>query len=154
MIAKLRELKSGLERLPSTVITGDKMRMFRNVIDRELGFAKYGVEVWGAGTAIGKLPMSKKATQALNDGHKADLTVEHTIPVSVLYQSFAIAETDAEFQAVIDHYHVALVTKEENKAINRAYVGAQSRMPTGWKMGDAILARYVIARLELEANES
>ena len=126
------------------------MRMFRNVIDRELGFAKYGVKVWGARTAVGKLPTSKKAAQALSEGRVTDVTVEHTVPVNVLYANFSVAESDAEFQAVVDHYHVALVTKEENKAINRAYVKAQTRMPTDWKMGDAILARYVSAGLELE----
>lgn len=149
LIAKLRELKMGIEGLPATVIPGDKMRLFRLVIDRELGRVKYGVEVWGARTAIGRLPITKAAGLAIDEGRLADVTVEHTVPVGVLYAAFMKAASDQEFQSIVDHYHVALVTKAEDKLIRNSYKKAQSQMPEGWQFGFDCLARYRGVGIEL-----
>lgn len=152
LIEKLKQLKKGLDGLPETVITGDKMRLFRLVIDREFGRAKYGVEVWGARTAAGRLPATRAAASAIADKRLKDITVEHTVPVGVLYEAFMRHRDDNDLQAVIDHYHVALVTKEEEKRISGAYKKAQSAMPVGWKFGDDFLARYRGSGVELEVQ--
>lgn len=83
-----------------------------------------------------------------------DLTVEHSVPIDVLYRQFVVAQSDSEFQALIHHYCVAIVTKDEDKAIRGAFIGAKSQMPAGWQWGEDPLARYKCAGVELSFRPS
>jgi hypothetical protein len=115
---------------------------FRYWTDRALGEYRYGKTVWSAAYNWDYLPKTA-AAKAL--GRNGGQTLEHAVPVNVLFKAFKAAETDADFQAVIDAYTVTIVTREEDKAIRSAYRGAVKHMPEGWKIGDDPLARYRLA---------
>ena len=75
------------------------------------------------------------------------VTVEHAIPVNVLFTFFWDAETPDDMQAIIDAYAVAVVTKEEDERLNAA--GLRETMPLGWWFGDDALARWNKANIEV-----
>ena len=75
------------------------------------------------------------------------VTVDHAIPVNVLFDLFWRAETAGDMQAVIDAYAVAVITREENMRLNAA--GLRSGMPDGWKSGDKPRARWNTVGMEI-----
>ena len=75
------------------------------------------------------------------------VTVDHAIPVNVLFDLFWRAETAGDMQAVIDAYAVAVITREENMRLNAA--GLRSGMPDGWKSGDEPRARWNTVGIEI-----
>jgi len=75
------------------------------------------------------------------------VTVEHAVPVNVLFGLFWSAETPDAMRAVVDAYAVAVVTKEEDERLNVA--GIRETMPIGWQPGDDPLARWKMAGIEV-----
>jgi hypothetical protein len=68
------------------------------------------------------------------------VTVEHALPIRLMFDAFMAAESPAEMQSVIDAYRVAVVTRAEDARLRSA--GLQSTMPAGWKGGDDPMARW------------
>lgn len=97
-------------------------------------------------------PASKEALKIPREnwsgtGKSKNVTVDHAIPVKVLFALFWDAETPNDMQAIIDAYAIAVVTTEENKRLDLA--GLRAAMPEGWKLGDDPLARWNQANIEV-----
>lgn len=75
------------------------------------------------------------------------VTVDHAIPVKVLFSHFWDADTSHDMQAVIDAYAVAVITKQEDGYLND--LGLKAEMPDGWRFGDDPLVRWKMARIEV-----
>jgi len=144
MIETLRGLRDYLAAGRAFFNRSDTIVHFRNWIDRDLAGHKYGAVIWDARTNWADLPKTRAARRAETG------TVEHAVPVNVLFDGLMAAQADADFQAVINAYTVTIVTRDEDKAINRAFHNARRHMPPGWKIGDDPLARYRLAGINVE----
>lgn len=117
-------------------------KAMRDNWDRRIGKAKFG-GVWSVAQAKSNPdhPASREALRierTLWTG--SNVTVEHAVPIRVLYDAFIDAANHVEMAAVINAYHVAVVTKEEDKRLREA--GLAAKMPTGWAWGDDPFARW------------
>jgi len=75
---------------------------------------------------------------------------EHTVPLSLLAEKILSLESDDRkaMRKIFDvHCRAALVTKEEDRRLNRAKLG--SFMPLNWSFGEDIFARYSAVKIEL-----
>ena len=73
---------------------------------------------------------------------KLDLRYEHRVPLSVLISLIAASDYDplrAE-EILKDYFQIVWITIEEDKVLKQH--GLNSKMPAGWKIGDAPDARY------------
>ena len=124
-------------------------KAFRDSWDDRIGAEKFG-GVWSIYKAK-KNPRHPASTEALKIGRAnwmgKTVTVEHAIPVNVLFSLFWDAGTPSDMQAIIDAYAVAVVTREENERLNDA--GLSKAMPVGWKLGDDPLARWNKVKIEV-----
>ena len=124
-------------------------KAFRDSWDARIGAEKFG-GVWSIQKAK-KNPRHPASTEALNIGREnwtgKTVTVEHAIPVNVLFALFWDAETPDDMQAIIDAYAVAVVTKEEDERLNAT--GLRKAMPLGWRLGDDPLKRWNKAKIEV-----
>lgn len=124
-------------------------KAFRDNWYVRVGAEKFG-RVWSIGAARRnrKHPASREALKIPRGSWSSQtVTVDHAIPVSVLFAHFWAAETRAAMQAVIDAYAVAVVTKEENGRLKAAELKAS--MPADWRFGDDPLARWNTVRIEV-----
>ena len=124
-------------------------RAFRNCWDDRIGAEKFG-GVWSIYKARTN-PRHPVSTEALkivrNDWTGKTVTVEHAIPVNVLFRFFWDAETPNAMEVLIDAYAVAVVTKEEDERLNA--LGLRDAMPVSWRLGDEPLARWKLADIEV-----
>ena len=151
MLEKALQLQAGLKAWHASDRHVEKsvlQRAFRNSWDSRIGAAKFG-GVWSISMARKNThhPASRGALR-IGRGNWCGqtVTVDHAIPVNVLFDLFWKAETAVDMMAVIDAYAVAVITREENERLNAA--GLRSRMPHGWKPGDEPLARWIAAGIE------
>ncbi len=117
-------------------------KAFRDNWDARIGAEKFG-GVWSIAKARSNdhHPASEEAkTIPKAAWSKQTVTVDHAIPVKVLFGMFWRAETRCEMEAVIEAYAVAVITKDENNRLNAA--GWRQTMPNGWQPGDCPLARW------------
>jgi len=80
---------------------------------------------------------------------KLDLRYEHRVPLSVLISLIAASDYDplrAE-EILKDYFQIVWITKEEDKVLKQH--GLNSKMPAGWKIGDAPDARYQEAGIKV-----
>ena len=78
------------------------------------------------------------------------LTHEHIIPIRLIAEKVLNCESDdrAAIREVFSiHCHAALITKEEDRKLNRAKL--RSAMPCDWSSGGDMLARYSSVGIEL-----
>ena len=125
-------------------------KAFRDNWDRRVGKKKFGC-VWSIVQARGnpRHPASKAALRIPRNEWSGDrVTVEHAIPVKVMYGFFGKAQTDRDMLKIIEAYTVAVVTKEEDKRLTDAGLG--SSMPEGWRLGEDPLARWSRVGIEVE----
>lgn len=128
-------------------------KAFRDNWDNRIGAEKFG-GVWSIGKAR-KNSRHPVSTEALNipreEWTQKTVTVEHAIPINVLFSAFWDARTRNEMQAVIDAYAVAVVTKQEDERLTA--LGLRKAMPVGWRFGDDPLARWNKANIEVPIVE-
>ena len=125
-------------------------KAFRDNWDRRVGGEKFG-GVWSIPTARKnpKHPASRAAVGIpRNEWTGSTVTVEHAIPIKVMFDLFWQAQTDADMQTIIDAYAVAVVTKEEDERLRDIRLGQS--MPEGWRFGDDPLARWRRVGIEVE----
>ncbi len=138
-------------------------KVFRDNWDSRIGADKFG-GVWSIGKAKTNLrhPASKAALDAITDatGHTdrsrwsgsnaggVKVTVEHAIPISVLFDHFWRAETADEMQKVIDAYVVAVITDAEERRLRSNYL--QQKMPDDWAGLADPLARWNKVGIEVQ----
>ena len=126
------------------------MKAMRDNWDRRIGLLKFG-GVWSVAMARSneRHPASR---QALTLGRATwsgrTVTVEHAVPIRVLFEAFLEAETRDRMQDVVASYHVAVVSREENSRLGAA--GLASTMPKGWVWGDDPQARWRAVGVEVE----
>ena len=117
-------------------------KAFRDNWDRRIGKAKFG-GVWSIAQARAN-PRHPASVTALEIGRSrwtgATVTVEHALPIRLLFDAFMEAESAEAMQSVIDAYHVAVVTRAEDGRLRQA--GLLSTMPSGWQCGDDPMARW------------
>ena len=118
-------------------------KAFRDNWDARIGFEKFG-GVWSITKARSnheRHPASEEAqTIPPVAWSKLTVTVDHAIPVKILFSMFWHAETRHDMEAVIEAYEVAVITKDENDRLNAA--GWKQEMPDGWRPGDDPQARW------------
>ena len=117
-------------------------KAFRDNWDTRIGARKFG-GVWSIGKAKTNLrhPASEKALGIARERWSdSTVTVDHAIPVSILFDPFWHADTPDAMQAVIGAYVVAVITKDENNLLNAA--GLRQAMPDGWRFGCDPQARW------------
>lgn len=117
-------------------------KAFRDNWDTRIGGEEFG-GVWSIGKAKTNLrhPASEKALEIARERWSdSTVTVDHAIPVSILFDPFWHAETPDAMRAVIDAYVVAVITKDENNLLNAA--GLRQAMPIGWQFGCDPRARW------------
>ena len=135
---------------------------FRDNWDSRIGADKFG-GVWSISKAKtnSRHPASKAAHDAITDasghsdrsrwtgskGRGVKVTVDHGIPINVLFDYFWRAESPDEMEKVIDAYVVAVITEAEDKRLNSC--GLQSKMPDDWAGLDEPLARWKRAGIEV-----
>ena len=128
---------------------------FRDNWDSRIGLDKFG-GVWSIAKAKtnSRHPASKAALDAITDasglpdrskwtGSKVGgvkVTVDHGIPISVLFEYFWRAETPDKMEKVIEAYIVAVITEAEDKRLRGNNL--QSKMPNNWAGLDDPLARW------------
>lgn len=104
-------------------------------------------------TNIGYLPHSSEAALISAQYPKElsrRLTHEHTIPLKLLAERVFSLETSDKIaiREIFDCFcHAALITKEEDRRLNSAKL--RSAMPSGWRFGDDLLARYTAIGIDL-----
>lgn len=117
-------------------------KALRDNWDRRIGGTKFG-GVWSLSKARTN-PRHPASINALAIGRsnwkKGIVTVEHAIPVDVLFDRFLDASSRDDMTDLIEAYHVAVVTTEEDKNLTKA--GLRKQMPQGWSWGDDPLARW------------
>ena len=124
-------------------------KAFRDNWDARIGAEKFG-GVWSIGQAKTNLrhPASEKALGIAREHWSGRVvTVDHAIPVSILFAPFWHADTPDAMRAVIDAYVVAVITKDENDRLNAA--GLRQAMPAGWRFGDNSRARWEAVGIEV-----
>ena len=125
-------------------------KAFRDNWDSRVGEAKFG-GVWSVAKAKGN-PAHPASRAALRIPRRewtgSTVTVEHAIPVKVLFGIFWDAQEDRDMSKIIDAYAVAVVTKEEDERLRDAGLGQS--MPDGWRFGDDPLARWRMVEIEVE----
>ena len=129
-------------------------KAFRDNWDCRVGGLKFG-GVWSIGVARGNArhPASKAAIGIpRNEWTGRTVTVEHAIPIKVMFGFFWDAQTDWDMQKIIDAYAVAVVTREENARLRDAKLGQS--MPKGWHFGDDPLARWRTVGIEVELRSN
>ena len=126
-------------------------KAFRDNWDARIGAEKFG-GVWSIQKAKKNL-RHPASTEALKIGREnwtgKTVTVEHAIPVKVLFSLFWDVETPDGMQAIIDAYAVAVVTKEEDERLNSDTDRLRDAMPSGWRFGDDPLARWNKVNIEV-----
>lgn len=78
------------------------------------------------------------------------VTIEHAIPIRVLFEAFLAAESEHPMREVIDNYHVAVVTREKDGRLRAA--GLASKMPEGWTWVDDPKARWRAVGIEVSGR--
>lgn len=83
--------------------------------------------------------------------HRKGLVFEHVIPFSIyckkLLELYDNSELDVKrFKWLMSQIHVCIVTKEENKRLNKKNL---SCMPKNWQWGDNPFARYNACGIEV-----
>ena len=124
-------------------------KAFRDNWDDRIGDEKFG-GVWSIDKARknSRHPASTEALKIPRENWTSKtVTVEHAIPVNVLFSLFWDAETSNEMQAVIDAYTVAVVTKQEDERLTA--LGLRKAMPVGWQFGDDPLVRWNMVHIEV-----
>lgn len=127
-------------------------RAFRDNWDERLGEAKFG-GVWSIEKAKKNLrhPASKNALEIPRKEWTGRLvTVEHAVPINVLFKAFMLADSDNAMQMVLDAYFVAVVTCEEDKKLRNS--GLSKSMPQGWNFGDDPLARWHHVGIQIDCS--
>ena len=127
-------------------------KVFRDNWDYRIGTGKFG-GVWSIGKAKTN-HLHPASTEALRIDRKdwtgKIVTVDHAIPVNVLFSHFWEAETPGDMRAVIDAYAVAVITKHEDRHLND--LGLKAEMPDGWRFGDDPLERWKKACIEVQVG--
>ena len=129
-------------------------KAFRDNWDRRIGGLKFG-GVWSISMARSNLhhPASHAALQIpRKDWSGRNVTVEHSIPIKILYPAFMGGRNPGDLRAVIDAYHVAVVTRAEDKRLRDA--GLRQSMPSGWEWGDDPFARWKTVGIEVAPIQS
>lgn len=124
-------------------------KAFRDNWDTRIGAEKFG-GVWSIGKAKTNIrhPASEEALGIARERWSdSTVTVDHAIPVSILFDPFWHADTSDAMRAVIDAYTVAVITRDENDRLNAA--GLRQAMPIGWRFGDNPLARWKAVGIEV-----
>ncbi|MEQ9695087.1 hypothetical protein [Shimia sp. SDUM112013] len=128
-------------------------KAIRDNWDRRIGKAKFG-GVWSISLAKTNLahPASTEALKiAREEWSGFTVTVEHAVPIAVLFDAFWAANSDPKLQEVIDAYFVAVVTKSEDERLRKS--GLASKMPPNWSWGDDTFARWAIAGISVSTAE-
>ena len=124
-------------------------KVFRDNWDYRIGTEKFG-GVWSIDKAKTN-HLHPASTEALKIDRTVwtgkIVTVDHAIPVNVLFSHFWDAETPSDMQEVIDAYAVAVVTKQEDELLS--ILGLKAKMPDGWRFGDDPLVRWKKACIEV-----
>lgn len=150
-----RNLRAGLlgwQAADAEVSTSRLAKAFRDNWDARVGMAKFG-GVWSIAKARQNLmhPASGEALRIpREDWSGANVTVEHAVPIKVLYPAFMAADTDDQLQAVIAAYNVAVITLQEDRSLRA--LGLASAMPEGWQWGDDPFARWSMAGIKVAAD--
>ena len=127
---------------------------FRDNWDLRIGADKFGgvYSIREARTNL-RHPASTKALKIdPKDWNGKTVTVEHAVPVNVLFSFFWDAETEDAMQAVIDAYVVAVVTKEEDELLTAK--GWKEKMPKCWRFGDDPLTRWTMAGIKVHLERT
>jgi hypothetical protein len=125
-------------------------KALRDNWDRRIGRAKFG-GVWSIARARQNMrhPASREALGIdRTSWTKANVTVEHAVPIRVMFDHFIAADNDEKMETVIDAYHVAVITLAEDVRLRET--GLHSKMPAGWQLGDDPLARWRQVGIEVE----
>ena len=78
------------------------------------------------------------------------LTHEHTIPLALLAEKILGLESGDEeviYETLSSYCRAAIITREEDHRLNAAKL--RSAMPSAWRFGEDMFARYSIAGIEL-----
>ena len=124
-------------------------RAFRDNWDRRIGELKFG-GVWSISMARSNTlhPASHAALQIpRKDWSGRNVTVSHSIPIKIFYPAFMRGGNPGDLMAAIDAYHVAVVTRAEDKRLRD--VGLRQSMPSGWLWGDDPFARWKAVGIEV-----
>ena len=80
---------------------------------------------------------------------KLNLRYEHQVPLSIIKALVAASGYDPLHAEEIlkDYFQIVWITKEEDKVLKQH--GLNSKMPAGWKIGDAPDARYQEAGIKV-----
>ena len=127
-------------------------KVFRDNWDYRIGAKKFG-GVWSIDKAKTNLlhPASAEALKIDRWAWTGKIvTVDHAIPVNVLFTHFWDAETSHAMQAVIDAYAVAVITKQEDELLSA--LGLRAKMPDDWQFGDDPLVRWKKARIDVHTE--
>ncbi|MXZ79948.1 MAG: hypothetical protein F4Z15_00935 [Gammaproteobacteria bacterium] len=153
LIHQARGLQAGLTAWQSADPDVDRRALskaLRDNWDRRIGELKYG-GVWSIYMAKSNTrhPASRAALKIpRKDWNGKNVTVEHAIPFKVFYPAFMHAETTSDLRILIDAYHVAVVTRVEDKRLRDA--GLNQEMPPGWTWDDDPLARWKAVGIRVE----
>jgi hypothetical protein len=124
-------------------------KAFRDNWDRRIGKARFG-GVWSISLAKGNLlhPASEAALAIPRKEWKNGVvTVEHAVPIAVLFPKFMAADTEEKMQEVVSAYNVAVVTHQENLALKK--LGLQKAMPKDWEWGHSPTLRWELAGISV-----
>ena len=125
-------------------------KAFRDNWDKRIGKAMFG-GVWSISMARTNLqhPASRAALAIpRREWTGASVTVEHAVPIRILFERFLEAEEASRMRRVLETYRVAVVTREEDARLRAA--GLTSSMPSGWRWGDCPNARWEAVGIVVE----
>ena len=148
------ELQAGLRAWKSADASVDRRALakaMRDNWDRRVGGSKFG-GVWSVSKARTNLghPASREALAIPRHAWSgANVTVEHAVPVAVLFDAFWKASNADEMGEVVEAYCVAFVSRHEEALLREA--GLTSRMPKGWVWGDSPLARWKAVGIQVDS---
>lgn len=124
-------------------------KVFRDNWDSRVGKVKFG-GVWSVPMARTNFrhPASEEALRIpRHEWSGSIVTVDHAIPVTIMFGFFWNAKLDVEMQRIVDAYAVAAITREEDERLRNEQLSM--KMPKGWEFGKDPLARWKHVGIEV-----
>ena len=125
-------------------------KAFRDNWDKRIGKEKFG-GVWSIQKAKSNLqhPASIKSIEIKRKYWTGKtVTVDHAIPVKVMFSYFMNASSDSDLQRLIDAYSVAVITREEDSILNALKL--KDSMPENWDWDKDPTIRWKMANIKVE----
>lgn len=135
VFAKLRHVQEGAWLTPEKYGFSKAQHNFRDYINVVIGKLKYGANchtISGADAVRNRaFPMTVAAQTA------KQVIREHSVPSKVLWEIAIKCNCWQDCEKLIDTFTVVILSAEENRMLTH-----HSSMPSGWKVGDNVYARY------------